>query len=421
MDGPMSMQPGAVPSRDSTRRRRGGTLTRASLAGVLVLALGAGGCGKTGPIAIGVAGPMKQAPGRSERQAAEMAVEAINAAGGVRGRHLTLVIKDDGADPQQAIRVAGELSDDPQVVAVVGHINSPATLAAAPIYNDSSAHPVVELSPASSSPLITNAGPWTFRVCPTDLQHGPALADWAYNELGSRHAEIIYSNDAYGRGVLQSFVEAYVKDGGHPVGEDPYLPAMLKTGREIDPYLQRALRDSVDALVIAGQAAGAAKIVAESRRLGYHGPILGPDGITGLQNDGPLAEGVYISSAFLPDQPGARAQAFVKAYEARFHEPPDHRAAMTYDAVRLLAQAIAKVGTGRRAIRDYLASVGHAVPAFQGVSGRIAFDGNGDVAGKQVTIGVVHDGRLITATPPKRASSASRPEPAPSGHSRSRG
>lgn len=398
------MPPGDVARRDTgcrnTRGARWNTRGARRTALALLLVGAAVGCtGHSGPVALGVAGPMGQASGQSERQAAQMAVDKLNAAGGVRGHKLTLVIKDDGADPQQAIRVAGELRDDPSVVAVVGHINSAATLAAAPIYNDSSANPVVELSPASSSPLITQAGPWTFRVCPTDLQHGPALANWAYTQLGSRRAEVLYANDAYGRGVLESFTAAYVHDGGQVIGEDPYLPDMVRRGPALDPYLERAERDSMDALMIAGQAATAEKIVREARRLGYHGPVLGPDGITGLKDDGAIAQGVFISSAFLPDRATPAAQAFVKAYEARFHQAPDHRAAMTYDAVLLLGRAIDAVGTGRRAIRDYLARVGNGEPAYNGVSGRIAFDANGDVAGKQVTIGVVHNGELVTARP----------------------
>lgn len=362
--------------------------------------LGLAGCarahGDAGTVFLGVAGPLQQSSGRSLQQAAKMAVDEVNAAGGAGGHRLGLVPKDDGADPQRAIEVAGELRDDPRIVAVVGHINSSATLAAARIYNDP-ANPVVEISPASSSPAISAAGVWTFRVCPTDLQHGPALADWAYGPLGSRHAEVLYANDAYGRGVLQSFVAAFQRDGGTVIGQDPYLAGMLGNGDTIDPYLQRAMKRDADALMIAGQAEPARKIIDRARALGYTGPVLGPDGLTSLRDAGPDAQGVYISSAFLPDRDTPSARKFVSAYSERFGEPPDHRAAMAYDAVLLLARAIAAVGPERQAIRDYLASVGSSQPAYEGVSGTIAFDANGDVAGKEVTIGVVRDGNLVTA------------------------
>ncbi|MGH7481585.1 MAG: ABC transporter substrate-binding protein [Longimicrobiales bacterium] len=363
----------------------------------LLLGVGACGNGPGGNILIGLAGPMGQGSGRSMRQAAEMAVAEINQAGGIDGATIGLVVKDDGADPEQGIAVAAELRDDARVVAVVGHINSSVTLAAARIYNDP-VNPVVELSPASSSPEITPAGPWTFRVCPTDLQHGPALAAWAIERLDADRATVLYANDAYGRGVLASFARAFQNAGGALTAPNPYLPDMLGTGEEIQPYLRRAMRRGTEALMIAGQAEAGLKIIEQARALGYTGPVLGADGMTGLRDMGESAEGTYISSAFLPDRPTPEARAFVQAYQRRFEQAPDHRAAMTYDAILLLARAIEEVGADRAAIRDYLDRVGDEEPAFDGASGTIAFDENGDVAGKEVTIGVIRDGNLVTAT-----------------------
>lgn len=378
---------------DAWRRIRIPALALApALAGII-------GCGAdASPIRIAIAGPVGQVTGHSMRLAAELAVDEINRAGGVRGRLIELVVRDDEASPERAIEIAAELRDDPSIVAVVGHINSAATLAAAKIYNDDE-RGVVAISPASSSPLLTDAGPWIFRVCPSDLLHGPALARWAYEQLGVRKVAALYANDDYGRGVVENFGAAFVAAGGQLLSQDPYLPDMLEDSNAVDPYLERAIRDGMEALVIAGQAEAAARIIAAARRLGYNGPVIGPDGLTNLRDAGPIAEGVYISSAFLPDRRDPAAQAFVRAYQERYRELPDHRGAMTYDAIRLLARAIGQVGTDRTAIRDYLADVGRKPdnPPFEGVSGTIRFDENGDVSGKEVTIGVVRAGRLVTA------------------------
>ncbi|MFO7260814.1 MAG: ABC transporter substrate-binding protein [bacterium] len=378
---------------DAWRRIRIPALALApALAGII-------GCGAdASPIRIAIAGPVGQVTGHSMRLAAELAVDEINRAGGVRGRLIELVVRDDEASPERAIEIAAELRDDPSIVAVVGHINSAATLAAAKIYNDDE-RGVVAISPASSSPLLTDAGPWIFRVCPSDLLHGPALARWAYERLGVRKVAALYANDDYGRGVVENFGAAFVAAGGQLLSQDPYLPDMLEDSNAVDPYLERAIRDGMEALVIAGQAEAAARIIAAARRLGYNGPVIGPDGLTNLRDAGPIAEGVYISSAFLPDRRDPAAQAFVRAYQERYRELPDHRGAMTYDAIRLLARAIGQVGTDRTAIRDYLADVGRKPdnPPFEGVSGTIRFDENGDVSGKEVTIGVVRAGRLVTA------------------------
>jgi len=349
-----------------------------------------------GPIVLGVAGPLEQASGQSMLNAAQMAAEEINTGGGIDGRPIELRPHDDGADAARAIQVATRLRDDPQVVAVVGHINSGATLAAAPVYNDPAA-PVVAVSPASSSPAISTAGPWTFRVCPSDLQHGPALAAWAASQLGARRTLIVYANDDYGRGVLRSFGESFASGGGAIVSADPFLPALVRDSATLAPYLERGMRRRVDAIMVAGQADEGRRLLEAGRLIGFDGPVLGADGMTGLRDAGVIAEGVYISSAFLPDRPTPEAQRFVAAYQERYGQLPDHRAAMTYDAVLLLARAIGEVGTERRAIRDYLDQVGRGHPTFEGVSGTIAFDENGDVSSKEVAIGVVRDGRLVSA------------------------
>lgn len=361
-----------------------------------------GGAAGGGDVVIGVAGPLQKPNGRSMRLAAEMAVAEINESGGVAGRRLRIEWGDDDANEGKAIEVAQRLRAS-EAVAVVGHVNSGASLKAAEIYNavdnDSiSGDPVVAISPASSSPELTQAGPWTFRVTPTDLEFAPRLADWA-RRMGSRRAAVLYVNDAYGQGVKEGFQASFRRGGGTVVASDPYLPAVYERDEALDPYLRRALGRGADALVIGGQAAEGLKIVRAARRLGYTGPILGSDGLTGLKDAGADAEGVFVSSAFLPDRPSPRTQKFVEEYRRRYNELPDHRGAMTYDVVYLLREAILRDGADRAAIREYLDSVGRdgGNPAFEGVSGTIRFDENGDVVGKEVAVGVVRGGRLVTA------------------------
>ena len=133
------------------------------------------------------------------------------------------------------------------------------------------------------------------------------------------------------------------------------------------------------------------------RTLGLRWPVLGGDALTGIEADGALAEGLRLSSTYLPDRGNERNVAFVADYARAFAgQRPDHRGAGAYDIVLLLARAIDRAGADRRAIRDYLARVGRGQPPYEGVTGTIAFDGNGDAAGKTVVIGVVRGGRLVT-------------------------
>lgn len=358
------------------------------------LALGACAQGPDGPLRVGVVGPTQLIYGESMRAAALMFQDRLNQAGGIGGRTVELVIHDDGADPQRAIEIASELAGDPSVVAVVGHVTSGAMLNAAPIYADSG---LVAVSPTATSPDITRSGDWVFRVCPSDLEHGPALARWLAGPLSRRRAAVLYANDPYGRGVLAGFAQEFEAEGGTIVTRDPFLSSTTRDSTGVDPYLERAIARAADAIVIAGFADEAATIIRAARRLGFAGPILGGEGLLGVENAGPVTEGVYVSAPFLPDGAAGEAGEWVRAYEERYGATPDAFAAQTWDALQLVALALGEAGADRGAIRDYIASIGSARPAFEGVSGTIAFDENGDVPQKSVAIGRIQGGRVLSA------------------------
>lgn len=361
-----------------------------------VLAAFASACGsEAGPVVIGLVGPVSQDLGESMRLGAELAVNEINQRGGIGGRPLSILIRDDSADAEAAVRAAQDLLDTPGLVAVIGHLNSSATLAAAPIYNQSD-NPVVAISPSASHPTISSAGPYTFRICPDDGVHGARLAVWISDELGARTVSVIYLNDDNGRGVRTTFVQSFTALGGTVVAEDPYVDELTT----FEPYLSRALRQGAsDGLMIAGTRSGAERVLLVLDSLGARPMVFGGDGLVGLEASGVVeTDGTYVSSPYLPDQPGARNAAFVSAYrEAYGNRLPDHRGAGAYDIVYLTARAVEAVGTDRHAIRDYLAGVGTDTPSFEGVTGTVAFDENGDVPGKEVIVGVIQNGRLVTA------------------------
>lgn len=369
---------------------------RRLLAAILVLTA----CGRAdkSPIVLGLAGPFSQPRAVSMHHAAELAVTEINARGGIRGRKLALRVMDDsGGRPDVAIRIAQQLVEDPAVVAVIGHLTSSASLAAGRVYGAGD-RPVVMISPSASSPDVSGVNPYVFRVCPSDLNHGIQLARYARRALNARRVGVIYLDDDYGRGLRLSFAAEFSKLGGEILAADP----MLSSTPSVEPYLSDLRqRGGVDALILATDRGGAELALREMNRVGAHWASLGGDALTGIETTGGLAEGLKMSAAYLVDQPGERNAQFVSAYASAYPgERPDHRGAAAYDIVQLLSTVITEAGTDRRAIRDRLARIGLDLPAFEGVTGRIAFDSLGEVPAKSVIIGTVHNGTLVPEVVP---------------------
>jgi branched-chain amino acid transport system substrate-binding protein len=382
-------------------------LATAVLAALLLACRGSG----EGPVLIGVAGSFSDPIGTPMQLAAELAAEEINASGGVAGRPLELVVRDDYADPDSAVFIAGDLYQS-GVSAVIGHLFSGTTLAAAPVYNGGE-DPVAAISPSSSSPEVSSAGDHTFRVCPSDLAHGAALAQWVRERLELDRGAVLYLNDQYGRGIRQTFVEQFVRLGGHLESVDPYLGDKPDVG----PYLDRMLRNrNIQFLVVAGNRGEAEEVLRQARRRGLTVPVLGGDGLEGIEGAGALAEGVYLTSSYFPNLPTSANRKFVDAYHRKYPGAgmPNQPAAATYDAVYLLRDVIAQAGTDRQSVRRALAGVGSATPAFQGVTGVVAFDAAGDVPDQNVYIGKVHGGEIEVANRSSEMAQGPRPkEPRP--------
>lgn len=358
--------------------------TRSSLAVSVVAAVclsaACGGGSSPKSIRIGVVAPLEQFVGRQVQRGAELARDRINAAGGIRGVPLQLVLMSDSADAQRAVAVADRLYQDPSVVAVVGHANSGATLAAAMIYNRG----LAAVSPTATSPEITDAGDWIFRIVSSDGANAARLADFALRELG-RRAAILYADEPYGRGLRAGFRQAFEAAGGTLVEEYPYLEGETT---DFEPYLRGIQAASADLIFVAGLDAGAGLIIRQARRMGLEASVLGGDGLAGLVGSDSVYDGTYLGLLYHPDMSNdSTARDFLEAYRAGYGETPDHFVALAYDAVNLVAQAIREAGPDRSAIHEYLKGVGTDTDPFRGVTGMIAFDANGDPVAKRYAVG----------------------------------
>src|SRR5690349_13382790 len=331
---------------------------------------------------IASASPSSEAYGLMARQGTELAVDVINKRGGIRSHRLTLVRVDDEGTGTRAAAVAQELVDADSVLAVVGHANSSATVAAARVYDGQ----LAAVSPSASSPEITGLSPWLFRVIPSDSVNGQDLARFA-TSLGHKRAAILYENNSYGRGLADSFRRAFR-------GEITALEPIAVDGKEVEPYLAYLKLHDPGLIFAAGSEGSGLEILREARRQGLTSAFLGGDGWTGVTTDTAASEGVYVGAPFSAEDPRKDVKDFVRAFRAKFGRDPNSFAALAYDATMVIAQAIEAAGPNREAIRDYLASMREG-RTYHGITGPIAFQATGDVAGKPMAMTRVRRGALV--------------------------
>lgn len=374
-------------------------LLRARTAALLLAIAPTGACGDLAaggddaPLVIGLAAPLTDGTGAADvfgvnsRDGALLAVEQINADGGIDGRRLELVTADDQGEGKAAIAAAQSLVARPGMLAVVGHVYSGTTIEAAPVYAEAG---IPAVATAATSPAVSRLGDHVFRVASSDSANALVLArEAAAMRLPTA---VIYQNDDYGRGLTRPFVAALRAAGGRVVAEDPVLDDV----DDVSAYLLRMRDRGVGLIFLAEDGGAAERIVVRARELGLAMQFLGGDGIEGLVTGGPAYEGVHLGVLFHPEQSEA-SRRFVADFRARYRRDPDSQAALAYDAVRLIAGALRAGHRSPAAVREWLAGVGRpgGAPAFEGVAGPVRFDENGDPVEKSFIVGTIQNGRIL--------------------------
>jgi branched-chain amino acid transport system substrate-binding protein len=343
-------------------------------AALVVAALAGAGCAPERPYRIGVV------LGTDGLRAALLAADEVNARGGINGRRLELRQADvvSYGEAKVALATAEQLASDDTVLAVVGHASSSASLAAAQVYN---AQGVVQIAPTTSSPLYSKAGPFSFRLIPSDVYQGAFLADQVLRRATRPRLAVVTVNDDYGRSLRMATLDRLRAGGVTPAYDSPYAEAeQFKPGSEILAGLEHA---KPDMLLWIGGAYDYVAIAKPLRRALPSLEVLASDRFGGptLDRDRQhLLDGVrYVHSVNLANRDTA-----LRRFRAEFEREGGTRltdqAVLSYDAVMLLAEAIRHAGGHRVAIRDWLARVGRDVPSYRGLSGPIAFPSGGDRA-----------------------------------------
>lgn len=339
---------------------------------VLALALVAG-CGK--PARIGAIVSRTGAAASFGEQVArgyDLAVEEINAAGGVRGRKLRLIYRDDSTNPEMGLSALRDLVEGERVAVVLGAVSSSVTLRLAPYCER---RRVVLISPSASTPQLTDAGEYVFRTYPSDVLEGASMAEFA-RDLGLDRVAILAVDNDYGASLADVFAERFRATGGSVVAVLTFPEGNAD-----------ALKDAVQALsglaprglYVPAYAADFAAALNLLRESNAHPIVLGTSSVTAdaIRLAGPAAENVVFPLPSFDadaDDPGIRA--FASAFRARYGVEPDVYAAHAYDAVRVFATAVERAGSWESDdVRDALLRIDN----YEGASGRMAFDRKGDV------------------------------------------
>lgn len=351
-------------------------------------------------IKIAVVGPMSgsaAAFGEMMRSAVYMKVDEVNAAGGVGGRQVEVVIEDDRGDTTEAANVSRKLAGDKSVAIVVGHFNSTCSNASKEEYNRKG---VVQFTPASTNVSVCAGSPWTFRNLYRDDYQGLFLARYAKQVLGAKRAAVFFDNDDYGKGLMEAFSAEAAKIGLEMLEPIPYL---RERTQDFKPLASQVAEKGADVVFVSGLYNEAALIAKALRNdLGLQMPIVAGDGV---MNDDFIkiaeraAEGVYVTTPFLFEaaKENAAAKAFFESFNESYGKNPDTWAALAYDAVGMALVAIGEVGTEREAIRDWLAAVTTRDKAYNGITGPTWFDAEGDCPSKGAHVAVVKAGAFVAA------------------------
>lgn len=337
----------------------------ATLAG-LVMA----GCSKSGgnTIKIGSIGPLSGAVavyGVECKNGIDLAVAEINAAGGVNGQLLEVVAEDDEGNPEKSVSAYKKLVTKDGVTFVVGSLTSGCTQA---ITQSAQAQKIIQIAPAATAMTITDAGNYIFRTCFIDPFQGTVGGKFAGDVLGANTAAVLYDigND-YSVGLKDNFIVEFERLGGRVIAQESY-----NTGdKDFNAQITKIKNVNADVIYLPDYYGTVALIAKQLRAQGIDKPIVGADGWDGLtENAGEEVLNGYYSNHYATDSDSEAVQQFVAAFEEKFGKKPNSFAALGYDSVYLLKDAILNAGTTETAaVRD-------ALEATDGdyVTGHLTFD-----------------------------------------------
>ena len=330
--------------------------------------------------------------GEAEVKGFELAVSEINAKGGINGKKVKLESMDDKCDATEASNAYNKLAGDNNVLAVAGPTISATTAAVAPLADQSK---LVTIAPAATSDSI-ETGNYLFRTCFKDSYQGEVAARFAAENLKVKKVAVLYgTGDPYSSGVGEAFAKAAEKLGLEVVDKESSSSA---DDTEYSAQLQKIQASGAELLYAPYYYSVAGPyIIPQARSVGFEGYVMGPDGYDGLKLTGDKSQynkTYYTTHYSADDNTNTKVQDFIKSYKSKNNAEPNTFAALGYDTIYMIKQAIEKAGENatREDVRNAVAGM-----TFDGVTGKFTMDKSGSPT-KSVTVLEMKDGKPVYNT-----------------------
>ncbi len=345
-----------------------------SLAAIMMFAVLTSGCNSgSDTIRIGAIGPLtgeSSIGGLDELDGKRMAIDEVNAKGGINGKKITLFSEDDASQASQAASSAMKLINQNKVVAILGAHNSACTLAVMEILTKSH---IPMITAGSSSVKVTASGnEWIACGFPGDDIQASALVTYAKNKMNIGKVGVIYVNDDFGKGGLQSLEGACKRQGVEIAASECFMGE----DKDMRTQLTKIRNAGVDGLFIWCQYVPGSLIMKQAREMNWNVQFYGSTGILHSKTFDLSAgayEGTINSVPFIPEVPDPAKQNWVKRYKEKYNKTPSQNSARAYDATMILLEAIKRANsTDPKAIRDAIRST----KDYEGLQGKISIDQN---------------------------------------------
>ena len=363
------------------------------LAAIVCAISGASAFASAEDIELGVIGPFTgpvATYGRDLSNGLVLAVDEINASGGIGGRKITLLMGDDRASPKEAASLTQSYVSNPKVLAMIGGVTSTATFGAVPVAQKGKLPFLITLA---SHPDLTKEGDYIFRNSITMEQEGPALGRLVTTCLGAKSIAMMYINNDLGVSMTKEFKKALAQDGVKVLAEESYDP-----GENIDYSAKLAKMKAANADVIwfGSQSNDLALILKQAQRVNLGDkPLLASSnanavGLTDVA--GAAANNVYLHAPFTTATPDPKVRAFTAKFEQKYKVTPGPVSAQAYEGMYILAQEIQRGGFKRDGLQKALLTM----KPYQGLGSMISFDPKTrETKGKVYTPLVVKDKQFL--------------------------